>query len=253
LADIDRVREDLNCSRSGAWFRGHEDTTFKLLPSLYRLKHKSDPDYHKEYEILKAPNKRLSELRKKALDLRPKLKSRSPDLEKTYAKILSQISIEKEKAKLNAPKLRRLELTPDGERDAYIEYCFRAGQRYHSSWEALSEMQHYRIPTRLLDWTETLAVALFFALKLYDAKLDEYWLKFFIQEKKQRKIKSSPECNQSTERFDKKYSLPFYLPDKLPVPSIWVANPYLVSRILLHRKEFGMSLMTKITITNADL
>lgn len=33
-----------------------------------------------------------------------------------------------------------------------------------SDWETLFDMQHYGIPTRLLDWTETLGVAVFFAL-----------------------------------------------------------------------------------------
>lgn len=33
-----------------------------------------------------------------------------------------------------------------------------------SSWETLFDMQHYYIPTRLLDWTETLGVALYFAI-----------------------------------------------------------------------------------------
>jgi len=34
-----------------------------------------------------------------------------------------------------------------------------------SSWEVLGVMQHHRVPTRLLDWTKNINVALFFALK----------------------------------------------------------------------------------------
>jgi hypothetical protein len=32
-----------------------------------------------------------------------------------------------------------------------------------SDWDVLYEMQHYSVPTRLLDWTETLGIAVFFA------------------------------------------------------------------------------------------
>ncbi len=36
-------------------------------------------------------------------------------------------------------------------------------KRRESEWETLFEMQHYGVPTRLLDWTETFGIALFFA------------------------------------------------------------------------------------------
>jgi hypothetical protein len=32
-----------------------------------------------------------------------------------------------------------------------------------SDWETLFDMQHYHIPTRLLDWTENFGIALYFA------------------------------------------------------------------------------------------
>jgi hypothetical protein len=36
-------------------------------------------------------------------------------------------------------------------------------KRRDSEWETLFEMQHYGVPTRLLDWSETFGIALFFA------------------------------------------------------------------------------------------
>lgn len=36
-------------------------------------------------------------------------------------------------------------------------------RRKESDWETLFDMQHYGVPTRLLDWSETFGVALFFA------------------------------------------------------------------------------------------
>jgi hypothetical protein len=45
----------------------------------------------------------------------------------------------------------------------FKKFSDRILKRRDSEWETLFEMQHYGIPTRLLDWTETFGVALFFA------------------------------------------------------------------------------------------
>ena len=48
----------------------------------------------------------------------------------------------------------------------YAETNSRQLPRRHTGWETLFDMQHYGIPTRLLDWTETLGIAVYFAVSL---------------------------------------------------------------------------------------
>jgi len=53
------------------------------------------------------------------------------------------------------------------EQELYNKYRLLASlvhEERRSDWQYLFDMQHYRIPTRLLDWTEILGIAVFFAL-----------------------------------------------------------------------------------------
>jgi FRG domain len=47
--------------------------------------------------------------------------------------------------------------------NSFRKFSDRILDRRKSEWETLFEMQHYGVPTRLLDWSETFGVALFFA------------------------------------------------------------------------------------------
>src|SRR6185295_12115497 len=47
--------------------------------------------------------------------------------------------------------------------EKFRQLSLRVFPRRTDDWEALFDMQHYGIPTRLLDWTDTLGIAVFFA------------------------------------------------------------------------------------------
>jgi len=65
--------------------------------------------------------------------------------------------------------------TPIGiirERDIYEQFTDFESESTHAenSWERLVKLQHYGVPTRLMDWTEVFGVALYFAVRKLDGK-----------------------------------------------------------------------------------
>jgi hypothetical protein len=73
------------------------------------------------------------------------------------------------------PSLHRAKNGLEKEQDLFNEYersAARLTTKRSNDWELLFDMQHYGIPTRLLDWTDVLGVAIAFAL--YDTKDDDF-------------------------------------------------------------------------------
>lgn len=58
------------------------------------------------------------------------------------------------------------------ESDLFFEFQARSRdvREYNSEWDVLFHMRHHGVPTRLLDWSEILGVAMFFAVLGYDPK-----------------------------------------------------------------------------------
>jgi len=72
--------------------------------------------------------------------------------------------------------------------DEYERSASRLLEKRQNDWELLIDMQHYGIPTRLLDWTDVLGIALAFAL--YDSHDDHEDSVVYVMDPAQLNFKS---------------------------------------------------------------
>jgi len=120
-------------------------------------------------------------------------------------------------------QIDKINLVRTREREAFIEFSARAGQQFANPWEVLAEMQHCGVPTRLLDWSETLASALFFALRKYSERIDFVW--------------AADKAKKTSGPFQRTPFEVLSAIGPLPVPSVWVLNPFRASEKTTERNR----------------
>ncbi|HYQ97934.1 MAG TPA: FRG domain-containing protein, partial [Candidatus Nitrosocosmicus sp.] len=208
LAEIEAARRELQCSHSPAWFRGHSNEKWPLRPSLFRYGTATDPEdaliqdrarrLHNErrrwraiVELKSAARKELT-LERKSTAKQEAYRTAADDERSTKASIQSLTA-----------ELERLSTPINGEREIFDEFVFRSGASDdESSWLILARMRHHGVPTRLLDWTDRLDIAIYFALDSYRTMI---------------------------EQLDGSGLAPREL-NKRPRPCIWVLNPFLLGQ-----------------------
>ena len=225
LRDVSTVRTSLRCSKSPAWFRGHANGSWSLLPTALRFGGKVDPgDESTKEQIIREIDRHHAEWRD-LIEEKTRLKKRlqfsknsDGDLDgscrSSYHKTVSLAKFAKE-ARANARRKLVQYCAPVlGEREVFDEYSYRAGTPHGTeSWYVLAEMRHHGVPTRLLDWTERLEVALHFATENFRTEMNRHR----IEAPSAADVLSIGETSN------------------LPSPCVWILNPFKAAKQALGR------------------
>jgi hypothetical protein len=172
------ARELVRCTKSNAWFRGHGDQAWPLLPTLLRHGGRDETDGQAEVNSIKnAIAQKKATLQEVYVDKTKlnKLMRAATEADRDRYRSFEERAneLKRETAALNK-KLVRINARVLAERDIFDEYTYRSGLGLgQSSWSVLVEMRHHGVPTRLLDWTDRIDIALYFATRTIKSALSD--------------------------------------------------------------------------------